>query len=1091
MMGRPGISVRQQRGLWYYQGLSICGREILQLIFHKTKLCQNSIKEHIFRLLEEDHKGESQKPLTDAKKERLYKKQFYEYQRQILDGQTPLEDITLLYTLLRNRRICDLANNDSVWTDESQQLEYGIHFFKAERDKLSHESLELSEQEFSERMVYMMHLVRAMLLEAGRRFKDDFSQLSSTICHKIENIQDTNIISNLDPSNTEHWQKLKNIEKLRREHEERDALDRIVREITNTYEDLCQVQPAPWLLRDGHQAKPHEVFVSMELQQDNEMQSLSRKRVIITHDQLVTVRRPDGTKPTLVIVQGEGGAGKSTLMKLVMYHWLEKTHEIKGLSSVPLILYTECRDANTESLEDLLRNYCPSSTALYGSDRLKEIVMSQSLIIIVDGYDEINPSSKLLLNEILAYNGDHIRVFVTTRPMNARELVTIVSETKIKIILQVLGIDKDHQPEFVTKLLQVLLDSNQNVQEEAEKLMDYVRGMTDEVRSLLHNPLNLSLTVLLWVESPEKMNAFTSMTALFTTFRELTTGKVIERLIKRGVTISEAKGICQQFLQYFDELAYETHCRGEFQLKTDTIRKLWGKLLSLKLPDEAEEDLLSTFFTTKLSKEQLRLTRTHSFRHRLEQQYSCASHLATVVTQPVPHVTLTQLITQEYERRSNLESEFKEVLIFLTGILYTKNVLPAFATEIIDLVHLETRYDYTVTVEVLLHHLSECKTDVTVLQAVQERLDHCHKEGRHTWQISTGRHLCSLPPLLTSTSVEVLELDIPETPASLTHLHPVLEDVVQKGIKVQLSLLYNSGESEEKDDRVLAIFSNSELLITFEGNVSETGVLLLPESLQELCLDVSDHFIPHLNRRLPSLHNLYVLKLNVVSLVHLLDPDTHTRLQYPGEELALVMECPYLVDDHARSVGAWLGSMWPAEPKAHCMVTIWDTDLTATGIEMLLRSFVATLPADLTNQAGPSSSQGPASSKDLGNLVASRPDDLTDQAGPSFSQGPASSKDLGNLVASRPDDLTDQAGPSSSQDPASSKDLGNLVATLPADLTNQAGPSSSQDPASSKDLGNLVASRPDDLTDQAGPSSSRILLPARTWGILWPHVLTV
>lgn len=945
-MCRAGITRRQQMGVWYYLALRTCGEETFPAIFHKAYLGgNNSIKQHILSHLQEEHKSKFQIFLTDNMKEKLYKKQFYEYQRKMLDGQMPLKDITLIYRLLRNTNICDLATDDTAWTHQSQKLEYGIHFIKGERDRLSHESLELSEQEYTERMEHLVEVVKAMLLDAGLRFSVDFSHLSARICQKIRDIQDTNIIDNLDSSNAEHWQKLKEVMRQHREHEEREALHEMMQEITCIYESLCLVEPAPWLLKDGHKAKPPDIFVSMEVQQENSLCNMGATKIMVKHDQLLTVRRPDGTKPTVVILQGEGGAGKSTLMKLVMFHWLEKTNEIKGLSSIPLILFTECRDSTKKSIHDLLLHYCPNTTHIYGSDRLKEIVFSQQLIIIVDGYDEVNPSSRELLNEILAYNGDHITTFITTRPLNTRELTKILPETKIKLILKVMGIAQEQQSLFITKLLQVLMNNNQKVKEEKNKLMKHMSDMTEELLSMLRNPLSLSLIVLMWVENPTKINSLTSITKLFTTFRELTTGKVTERLKKRGCADTTAAEMNQSFQHIFDELAFVTHCRGEFELTPETMTDLKKKTQGKNIPEETEEVFLSSHFTVKISKTLFKLMKIYNFHHRLEQQYACANHLAQQVTQPATQLKLKQVIKtcidSTGQECDNLGIRFKEVLIFITGILWEKQVLHTFAREIISLVYMEPNDKGQVDVDGLLHHLSECNMDATVLEAVRGRLDHWHKQGIRTWRINSGRHLSSLPHLLSSSSnVEMLWLIIPEDTTALTHLHPALRNIAQHRIKVNLHLGYNrSGFPQTRiaEDSTIGIFTESAVLEDFWGHISGAGVRLLPESLTKLDLDVDVDLIPHLNARFPSLHNLNDILL-WMSLSHI--PVHVTRLQYVGEKLFIWLCYPGLQDDQATSMGSLLSNLWPATRPAHRrdLGNIWATSLTVAGVEKVLES---------------------------------------------------------------------------------------------------------------------------------------------------------
>lgn len=958
-MGSPlGVTPRKQRGLWYYLGLRSCGEAVFPAVFRASYLGGNiAIKEHILVLMESANK--SQKPLTDESKEKLFKKQYTEEQRHKLDNQRPPEefDITFLHKLLRNSKMCDLAPDDSVWRDKSHPLEYGIQFIKDERNRLSHESQELSEQDFLDIMKNLQEILREILEAAEKRFSVDFSQLYTNICQQLKAIQETDIIDNMDPSNVDHWHKLKEIQKLFREHEEKDVREESMKEIISTYEPLCLVEPAPWLLRDGDAVEPDLIFVTMELEQDDIMHSKEKKKkIIVSHKQLVTVTRPDGTNPNVVVLKGDGGLGKSTLMKLVMHHWLNKTSEIDGLSSYPLVLFTECRDISKQSIDDLLQHYLPQTVrSVNGCERLKEIVLSQPLIIIVDGYDEINPSSEKLLKEILALNGDHIKVFVTTRPISAKQLALILPKTKRNLTLQLLGIDKEHQSLFVTKLMHVLLDDSQRVKEETDGLMEHLHGMAEDVQSILHSPLNLGLIVLIWIESPEKINSLTSMTTLFSAFRELISGKVIERLVNRGLKESKAEEMCQVFLEYYDELAYITHCREEFELKEKTVSELRKKCRDMKLPDEAGEEFLSSYFTMKMSRKLLKITLIYSFRHRSEQEYACANYLATEVTQPSSsQKTIQDVIRQKFADVNDVGKKFERVLLYLTGILHEKEVLDEFGAEIIELVHFET-FPYSVETDPLLRHLAECETDSDVARAVQMKLEHYAKIKKSKWRISTGVHLCSLLPLLSSKSVKKLDLYIPENTTTITHLQPALESVVNNDIKLKLELTHNFFKfplTEATDDSAVEIFSQSGVLEEFRGRISKVGVLLLPESLTTLKLKVGVEDIPHLNKRIPDLWQLSEMTL-VMRLSTIPDPNTVSRIEYYGEELWIWLECPTLQDDEAGRAGAMVRNMWPAgERQQYDGVAFFDTHLTAAGIEKLLENLAGgdTSPCSVTTR---------------------------------------------------------------------------------------------------------------------------------------------
>lgn len=603
MASSSGITPDEQRGLWYYWALRSCGEKVLVAVLRSAYRGGSvEIKDYVAVVLRNKSMG-----VTEDNKEQLYKKWCIDEElRKKINGGWSFNDfdINSLHKLLRINDLCDLPSDIRIWKDEKNKLEHGIQFLKDERNTLSHQKLVTSETEFLERMDRLTVLLKDLLQEAENRFpansSANFGQLSTIICNDIKNIQETYIIENMDPAKNEHYQKLQEIKKLFRKHEEKDVWDDIMQRTSSEYSQLCCV-----VLGDELYVEPHRVFVPVELEQDDAVHTKG-KRTIITHDQLVTVKKPDGTDPTVVVLKGNIGMGKTTIMKAITHHWINKTTEFDGLSSFHFVLFTYSRDTNKRCLSDLLKHRLSKTVRLVSDcDRLKEIVLSKPLMIIIDGYEEGSDAYKNLLKEILALPGHCIKVFITTRHEDPTDLMTIVPENR-RTTLRVLGIDERQERPFITQLLRVFseerrrhgegplfvenqeADITQEITKKTDELTDLLQGMGESVRNVLHRPLNLYMLVRFWDTTSEEVSSLTSVTTLFEACRVLIRGSVIDKLLWRDYKESKAEALCDEFLSHYDELLRGVDLERE-------IGELRRKVSDMNVPDDVKEEFQSFF----------------------------------------------------------------------------------------------------------------------------------------------------------------------------------------------------------------------------------------------------------------------------------------------------------------------------------------------------------------------------------------------------------------------------------------------------------------------------------------------------------------
>ncbi|KAK3881143.1 hypothetical protein Pcinc_014391 [Petrolisthes cinctipes] len=510
------------------------------------------------------------------------------------DNSCETYDITLLLISIKLYCINMARLNDTAWFSDGDELENLLYQIKMAQNNAMHESLEMTETEFEEKTKKLQEDLIATLTKAKERFGRSDAELKK----EIENLE---IVMNRitdEPLDLDDFQR-ENPSVLQ-EHIISRGADQLKQH--STYEK--SITPISFLTTNKVKLPLNKIYMATKVMQGRP----EGKEKDVDHCDLIKLAQDQSTQPQVLVVEGLAGSGKTTLVEHMTTEWSQGSSDsIRGLNEYKLLLKVQCRDPHLSSYVDLIDFLFQPSTPEY-KELLSKLVKKSSLLVIIDGIDEVNKSSRELIQDILhqMQGNPKCTVIFTTRPEALQEGLQLIPNTYYRVEVELVGIPMGQREDFLHRYLDELhktCPGTTPTPPTTDDINQCIKQLDVETKEHFRLPLNLSIVAILMYSWPDKMNRNTTQTELYYLIHELTLEKLEKRLIDNDLTkdfghrkrLDKVENwLSAMYCEMFIALTHD-----QLTLQEESVNKLRSKCDTLDLPPD---EMMAAFMETRTMK---------------------------------------------------------------------------------------------------------------------------------------------------------------------------------------------------------------------------------------------------------------------------------------------------------------------------------------------------------------------------------------------------------------------------------------------------------------------------------------------------------
>ncbi|KAK3878896.1 hypothetical protein Pcinc_016497 [Petrolisthes cinctipes] len=503
-------------------------------------------------------------------------------------------DITLSSMCIKHCCINMADLNDAAWFSDGDKLENLLYQIKKARNNAMHGSLEMTKPEFEENTRKLREDLIATLTKAKERFGRSDAELKEEI-EKLEVVMNRITDEPLD------------LDDFQRDYHS-DLQDHIISRLADqlkqhtTYKKY--VEPLDFLTTSKVSLNIENIYVKPKFMQGRP----EGKAKDVEHLDLIKLAQDQPNQPQVLVVEGLAGSGKTTLVAYMTKEWSNtSSNSIKGLNEYKLLVLVRGRDSHLSSYTDLIQYLFQPSTAEY-KELLSKLVKESSLLVIIDGIDEVNKSSRELIRDILhqMQGNPKCTVMITTRPEALQEGLHLIPSTYYRVEVELVGIPMGQREDFLHRYLDELhktCPGTASTPPTTDDINQCIKQQDVETKEHFRLPLNLSIVAILMYFWPDKMNRNTTQTELYSLIHELTLEKLEKRLIDNDLTkdFGRRKRLdkVENWLSalYCEMFIALTH--DQLTLQEESANKLRSKCDTLELPPD---EMMAAFMETRTVK---------------------------------------------------------------------------------------------------------------------------------------------------------------------------------------------------------------------------------------------------------------------------------------------------------------------------------------------------------------------------------------------------------------------------------------------------------------------------------------------------------
>ncbi|ROT74725.1 hypothetical protein C7M84_006750 [Penaeus vannamei] len=457
---------------------------------------------------------------------------------------------------------------DPQWTETPDTLEFCVLKLNEFRNDFMHEEFTVDDHKaFLAKVEVLRNLLNIILRKASVVYNVDITRMLKELNKNINDITRKPLNrDNISRLNHEKlWQRVYTSGKL---------------ELKEKYQEMSVIGPVTNLLDDSLKVnfRVDKIFTRMLIKEE----SAPSFEYVDYENLLKCIENKESQKDNVILLlDGPAGVGKTTLTRKMISDWASERSSMENLTKFHMAILTECRNKDISSLEDLLSTLMPKVSNEVPDNNLVKYIANRKILFIVDGLDELNPSSDKVLQQIMNLGKSlDVTVICTTRPNRVNDFERRLPDSFAIMHMKVTGIDGSRREEFVRNYSRALDDEGQR---DISGLIQYLTRKESLLQDHWNLPFNLVLVTILWFLDPDAVNKMTTATELFIKTHELIKEAQKHDANERKVAKLDLEK-CQNIFIHLTGLLYH---RGK-SLKEDRCAELVSLLKNSGIKDRTQ-----------------------------------------------------------------------------------------------------------------------------------------------------------------------------------------------------------------------------------------------------------------------------------------------------------------------------------------------------------------------------------------------------------------------------------------------------------------------------------------------------------------------
>ncbi|XP_030844202.1 uncharacterized protein LOC115925120 [Strongylocentrotus purpuratus] len=345
-----------------------------------------------------------------------------------------------------------------------------------------------------------------------------------------------------------------------------DLLKSVVKDIKKYYcLNMCTIQADP--TNNDVMFEFDRIYTDPTLREEDRNDKTKRNSLLYCN---LLKTKINGQSPNRLLVQGRGGAGKTTFCSKIAWDWANDL----GFQQFKLVAVISFRKAKNKTVGEVIKSYLPDDNP-FTAAQIDEYILSnqEDVFLVFDGLDELwgklshRHQINRIIRNLLFMSGT---VLVTSRQWRADEICSSTELKKVYAFIYLEGFSVDSVAAYITKFFHQDAAPSQ-------ELIDFITSNDVIADNMAPFPIFCAMLCIMWRESDGKRREAMSKLKTFSQVFEEMVDFLVDHYgskddFQTGPTVQELRQMIPNHLKAIGEIAFQGIKDRRLEFPEDTFQ---------------------------------------------------------------------------------------------------------------------------------------------------------------------------------------------------------------------------------------------------------------------------------------------------------------------------------------------------------------------------------------------------------------------------------------------------------------------------------------------------------------------------------------